>query len=430
MSYLDNRNNLAHKIFGSVTFFLAAFPIFPNQIIGVLIAIWVICGVWYSGVTKPRFQKEEIVFIVLMTLPYLLFIVGMLWSEHPQKGAFILEKKAGMLFIPVTLFLAKDFFTKTNTKTILIIFSYACLVFGLGTNLYFGYKLFDYAAASEGGTGVIEFILKPDFVRIYRERIAYFSSTHTPYLGIYYCIAGIFFTFFLLQEKASGLKRKLFYLISIAVFLFFIMLMGTRSAFIGYFATTGFLAFMHIRLKQKRMALIVGSILVFGVSILAIPTLRHRMMEIFQTENSLASLENHNAVNVRVGIFYCAFQVLQDNWVFGTGTGDLQPILNKEYEELGAQILIDKKYNVHNEYLNAWLTVGILGIISLFAFFITTFIMAWKKNNILYCSLLILFCISFLTENVLSRQDGVIAFTFFCTLLFFGKTQNSDTQSA
>ncbi|MBK8685990.1 MAG: hypothetical protein IPN26_14010 [Bacteroidetes bacterium] len=75
-------------------------------------------------------------------------------------------------------------------------------------------------------------------------------------------------------------------------------------------------------------------------------------------------------------------------------------------------------YNTHNEYLNYWLSFGLLGFIILLAVLLIFLYRAIKRKDVLYISLMILLLCTFLTENWLSVQHGVLFFAGFGSLFF------------
>ena len=95
----------------------------------------------------------------------------------------------------------------------------------------------------------------------------------------------------------------------------------------------------------------------------------------------------------------------------GVGIEDVQEKLELCYDQKQANF---KKgmYNSHNQYLFVWLSTGILGILVFIYFLGYYFKKAMHYDDHLMISVLVLYSVVFLFENVLSRQSGVIFFSF------------------
>jgi hypothetical protein len=71
------------------------------------------------------------------------------------------------------------------------------------------------------------------------------------------------------------------------------------------------------------------------------------------------------------------------------------------------------------------MTLGIAGLFILVLLFLLPGIAAWKKQDFLYLSLLLLVAVNMLTESMFETQSGVVFFAFFNALLF--RTRESRT---
>ena len=119
-------------------------------------------------------------------------------------------------------------------------------------------------------------------------------------------------------------------------------------------------------------------------------------------------------------IFQEDLSLLQKHWLLGLGPSQLQEQLNLFFylssfyagQALGS-------YNTHNEYLNQWLSFGLIGAILFIFILFMHYRKAFTTKNTLYLFLLIILSVTFFTENILSRQHGVVFFSLFTSLFFF-----------
>lgn len=109
----------------------------------------------------------------------------------------------------------------------------------------------------------------------------------------------------------------------------------------------------------------------------------------------------------------------QNNKILGCGLQSSQKIINEKYKDYGLYKGF-YGYNLHNQYSQITLELGILGLILLLYSLVVFFKNALTNKNDLYLSVLILLILLFFTESYLWRQKGVVFFVI-TNLLFFKK---------
>lgn len=134
--------------------------------------------------------------------------------------------------------------------------------------------------------------------------------------------------------------------------------------------------------------------------------------------NTIVETVKEGEKDVRFEIAKNSMQVIEDHWLIGVGIGDRMDELNKNHDE---QFGIDEehpwRYNPHNQYLDSWVALGILGPLLLIVLLALPFIVGLRKKyrdeNLL--ALLFLVGSTALFESIFERQMGIL---FFC--LFYG----------
>ena len=119
-----------------------------------------------------------------------------------------------------------------------------------------------------------------------------------------------------------------------------------------------------------------------------------------------------------------AVRIIKKYPVFGVGIGDKKYKLiernmelgDKRYNEFGAGAKPDGVFNAHNQFLDFWITAGIIPVICLVFFFINEFSKALRSRHIVYLGLLYCFCLFCFTDMAMMVQRGVIFFLFFICL--------------
>ncbi|MBP7261893.1 MAG: O-antigen ligase family protein, partial [Bacteroidia bacterium] len=114
----------------------------------------------------------------------------------------------------------------------------------------------------------------------------------------------------------------------------------------------------------------------------------------------------------------------QQAWIAGVGTGDFQDLLNQRYLEsgmfMGDQRRGDKGYegyNPHNQYVEAFLSTGALGLSCLLFWLVCLFLQSYKVRKPEYSYLIVFVSVLCLTECFLSANKGIVWFVFFSYLL-------------
>jgi O-antigen ligase len=121
----------------------------------------------------------------------------------------------------------------------------------------------------------------------------------------------------------------------------------------------------------------------------------------------------------RILIWESSLELIQEQSIFGVGTGDVKDALLKKYEENGIVNALNRKLNAHNQYLQTAITLGLPGIIILLSGLVFAFILAVRRQNLLLLLFSVVVSFNFLVESMLERQAGVVFYSFLNALLLF-----------
>ncbi|HVV05033.1 MAG TPA: hypothetical protein VHC96_12465, partial [Puia sp.] len=76
-------------------------------------------------------------------------------------------------------------------------------------------------------------------------------------------------------------------------------------------------------------------------------------------------------------------------------------------------------YNTHDQYLNFWLLGGLPSLVLFLAAMVFQYRQSIRQKDYIFLFFLLLMTIAFATENILSRQAGIVFYYFFsCCFLF------------
>jgi len=121
---------------------------------------------------------------------------------------------------------------------------------------------------------------------------------------------------------------------------------------------------------------------------------------------------------IRIQKWLNTLELVAEQPLIGTGTGDMQDELQKVYKRNKFDIAYDNHFNPHNQYLQTWASFGLIGLFFLLGILAVSFKYALTSENILYVFLVLIIAFSMITESMLERHKGVVFFSFF--LLLFG----------
>ncbi len=379
-----------------------------------LLPISIIC--WMSiGIIRLVNKQERVLMItcfkqnrILQLLPaiYLLYVIGLIWTENFKYAGLDLQIKAGFVLLPLfigTLDLSGKEFRKT---TYFFIFGCALACLLLLANAFVIFV--------ETGNHTAFFY------------ISYSSMLmHPTYISMYLTMAILF----LLQRMFDTTKEQYLKYYSAGILFFFVQLfqLSARTS-LAVAVLTFLLAACYYLRKGEILPIKKG----YFIAILFFTTLSYFALQGFnnrfnQVSNAITSTPadqvqpEYNSTTGRLEIWKESMEILQDNWLIGTGTGDVKDELIKTYEKHQFTYALDKKLNAHNQFLQVWLTLGIVGLLLLIWSLVLPIYRLKSQGQPLFALFAMVIILNSMTESILEVQKGVLFFVFFYSLLVVGK---------
>jgi hypothetical protein len=267
--------------------------------------------------------------------------------------------------------------------------------------------------------GIIEFIKHNNFPKY----DSFSFLMHPTYYAVNLLIAIIiiFVTHNLFNNK----------FIRIFLFLFFslgIILTDSKAGILCYIFILITITIRYILILNFKLKLIVFILGIFFSLISYIYLPKSRITELFDTLQTTTLYNNYNGVynstETRIIIWRLTRVVINNNLVFGTGTGDIKDELNNQYEKTNFIYGSDLKYNCHNQFLQIIATFGIIFGFPLILILFKILHDTIKNKNMLFSVILLIFIINFLFESFLETKAGVETFVLFCIII--GSTLNQN----
>ena len=392
-------------------------------------------------ITKSRFA-------LLLIMFYLFYALSLLWSDNYAYAITDLILKLPIIILPVVIISNE----KLSAKEInIIFFSFSISIFFL--NLY---CLFDASMSFMNTFNINEFFYSLLTVHM-----------HTAYQSTLTCFSIVIFVYHLLKQ--SYLKKSLLYFL-ILFQIMIVLLLSSRMQIIsmGVIIPVFLISFFYSKGKMYLGLVYTSLIFILAFIFTSFPSVLNYRYN--QTISHIKSegIDNKNS-DARVFIWKEAIKVLNNNWLLGVGSGDAKDVLLSRYSKLIVnnpiadnlvdsvvqviaensdtnfftkndsakfisnsknqlriqaeniliinnnryKIFLKKRLNFHNQFLQTFGTIGLLGFIILICLFANLSYLAIIKRDFLVISFLFILFTSFLTESMLERQAGVILFSFF-----------------
>jgi hypothetical protein len=249
---------------------------------------------------------------------------------------------------------------------------------------------------------------------------------HRPYLGFMLCTCVLMIGLKLVNMKSWLNKKTIIYSTLILLLLGFCLIIHAKMALIALFISVFSTFFCFLKRKSKIYFLLFTMISVVGLSLYVSIVKEQEMKELKSLlfggihtnldKNNILS-GDENSFNLRKITWRHSVKEIKENVWLGVGSFNAQKSLDNYYSNLGYPWMIDQ--NTHNQYLNHLLVLGVLGFFSVFLFtFYPLYISILNKSPFLF-SFNLLFILCCLTENMLSRQWGLVVYVFINSYLIF-----------
>lgn len=386
------------------------FSLLVNNILIGLLIINTVFGLNRKRV-KESFTKHYL--LLLLAAPFALNVMGLFYSHDYSEGWLQVEKSATLLLFPL-VFIFTPPFTKKQLIEIGHVFIYLCLfiiIYSLGASFL----------------TIVENKSLVDVSKLTDRKYYYFTYEYLAgtigmspiYLSIYFNLAIVFVIQHVLQEKIN--RTKAFTLV--VLFGTYVILLSSKMGIIIliFIITISLWSLLINKVIKKRAAIFLSTFVVaLLVIILSFKPIRDRMINIDYTSYDISQghIGYWNGASMRLAIWSCAREVFEKNIWIGVGTGNVREELNKKYFEKNFKLGILLSYNAHSQYFQYALRVGIIGSVLFIASnLIYPFFLAVRTKSYVFLLFIVIYGLSFLTESILERQQGVVLYGLFFSVL-------------
>ncbi|HRH71165.1 MAG TPA: glycosyltransferase [Flavobacteriales bacterium] len=386
-----------------VTLALGAMPLMGMRPMVLAILVWLLLLVVAYKRNGPAFQPQWRTWLILGA-PFLLMVLDILRADHLLDGWRIAERSAALVIFPIGFLVLGSPANAELRDRLCGVFTVSAALLALFANVS---AIPFLLAAGEVGTS---------FSSTFRLAFSENTGVHPPYAACWFLGAALFQVHWILASRALLLPRIIGVLGRVALVVFLVasaLLLGSRMPVIAFAAGATLLLFMHLRSKQA-LGWMVGLLSVIGLGAIAMPGIHERMLEVFAP--AAAGSGPLNSIDIRRPIAQCSLELLEQNWIAGLGGTALQPALDACYSALGHPFMANGSYGPHCQPLQFWLAYGIPGLAAFVLLFGWSSRIARQRGDALHMAFLLFMLLCCLTEDLLTRQWGVVFFAFFNTL--------------
>ena len=336
---------------------------------------------------------------------YLLHLASLVYSVNTTVAYNDLALKITLLLLPVFILSVSLF---PQNKKLLLLHLFAISMVSMAV-----YDLYNSFLEYETSNSISVF---------YYKNLPHLLVGKPHYLAWYYSFA----IFIALREIIVVKKARIAWTFASIILLFSLILLSSRAYLFAFLLIASISALVWISKKESskgRLFKILGAFAILLGIIIAVPNTRERIADTFVELNNLVDSSDYRQTNPRVYIWKYSIELIAEKPILGYGIGDAKEELSKALKNCDALFwngnknvpLHRKSLNFHNQFLQTWAEVGILGFLLLLFLMIRPFYI--KNQHPLFLIFVGLTLIGFLTESMLERQAGVVMFAFMYPLL-------------
>ena len=396
-----------------VFFFFALYMPGINWLYNVGMWVLFVYSFFYNTPAEKLALLKKRKAVVLLMAFFLLNCISALLSENVKEGISWVGIRISFLVFPLAI--GSIFIGRLLKERILYGFVFATCAAGVLCLAYAVKRAVHYHDPS----------------LLYNDNLSEIINLQSIYFAMLVNLA--LFSFGYLYFTKSALLPKYSWLFVLVVLLPVHFLLASRIAIIILYGFVLLFALYTIFYKRKRWqglllaaGLVTGALLLF----LIFPKTLNRFKELGYTKFNYSSTtrESHfnmaltpdqwNGANLRIAVWGCAWTVAKEHLITGTGLGDKMDLLKKQYAKKGFAFGIYTNRNVHNSYLDVWMSLGLIGLLLFVAaLFVFPCIQCIKTGDWYGLLVISALCLSIISETYIDRTMGNTILSFFLSFI-------------
>jgi O-antigen ligase len=398
-----------------ITLYLPRMPVVNNLFIGL---VFVYSFFYNSWAEKKQLLKERKA-VIFMLIFFALHILSAFFSANRPEAVTMLGLRSPLLLFPLSIGLI----TISQELKFRVL-----LVYCLSVTL---------AALVCLVSAYLQYRKWHDASYLYDDSLTEIIDRQSIYFSLMVDFTLFAFTYLLLK-RSFVLEHPGGVYLCIAFLLVIQFMLASRIAIIGLYCGLLVLALLYMiknRKLKRGFTLIVALVGVVFLLVHWFPKTMDKFKELTYTAYQFDArpVENHvdpkranpeqwNGMNIRLAVWKCAAELVEQHWLFGIPLGDKQDRLMDVYRSKNFDFAIATHRNMHNTYLDVLCTFGIIGLaVFILGFLVYPAIACYRANDALGGFILISFAISLFTETYIDKSLGCILLGFFISFVISTK---------
>jgi len=253
-----------------------------------------------------------------------------------------------------------------------------------------------------------------------------FRNWHPTYVAMFVNIS-MAMIIIQIKENAKFFKtvNKFFICLLFSVLILSLYLLDSMIGFVGFFILILYFTLYYVFSKNSSITVKTVSIFVpilVGFIIYDYNPLKIDKIDTLKKTEWIPTdkQEKRNVLTIRMAKWETHLYIFRQHLLWGTTLADIKNIREKKYIEMGYLDLAKNNYNAHNQYIEILTSFGVIGSIFFFGIILLPFV-KFQNVHSLVIPISIMFLLTFFTESVLNRQQGLLAFMLFFSL-FISRT--------
>ena len=120
--------------------------------------------------------------------------------------------------------------------------------------------------------------------------------------------------------------------------------------------------------------------------------------------------DNHDdpreSSSIRIALWSNALEIGKEHWFCGIGTGDVLDEMQAKATEHHYKYIASGKFNCHNQYLQIWLGMGVIGLLLFISIFAIALVNCLRKRSVIGAIIIAIFALNLLVECMFERYSG------------------------
>jgi O-antigen ligase len=414
----NTSNSLDYFLFGIYFIFFVSIIFSFRAVSSISIGLILMIGLFRNRKISNGFADNNSFYLFLIGcgLLFILQSLSLLFTKNFAESIKLLQRSSGLIFIPAAVFASHKFLTPERNRE--LVFYFGCIL-SIASLYCLVCSLFKFFSGASASVFFYHDLVKP-------------ISQHAIQFSLMVFITLVFLVKNLKERESNSTN---FLSRIIIIFLSFFLILLSSKLVISFYIL--YLLPIVYKKFQERRGFIIPALIAAVIILTATPNPVGNRFRAISTGNFMLFTQKKfspgvyfNGVQFRLLQWRFTYEILneQNAWLLGVTPGDAQSMLDKKYVETNMYTGIagtEKKgflgYHTHNQFLQALIENGLLGIAVFLLICYSLFKMAREHHGKeLKWVIFLLFAYCF-TDAPFKTQYGLIIFTFFPAFLYFGK---------